>query len=92
MYDKPLYIVKGSYRVGGNFTYYTTEEEYKRLKALGTERLMNRDLLTIDTTWNENYSSCHGEVTISTRGLCRLQLEYNPDAKRKEERENARNK
>ncbi|WP_431805551.1 hypothetical protein [Bacillus pumilus] len=92
MYDKPLYIVKGSYRVGGNFTYYTTEEEYKRLKALGTERLMNRDLLTIDTTWNENNSSCHGEVTISTRGLCRLQLVCNPDAKRKEERENARNK
>ncbi len=92
MYDTPLYIVKGSYRVGGNFSYYTTEEEYKRLKAVGTERLINRAFITFDTTWNDNYRTCHGEVTISTRGLCRLKLEYNPDAKRKEERENDRNK
>ncbi|MCY7451837.1 hypothetical protein MCZ47_16475 [Bacillus altitudinis] len=92
MYDKPLYIVKGSYRIGGDFSYYTTEEEYKRLKSVGTERLMGRDFLTFGTTWNENYRDRHGEVTISTRGLCRLQLECNPDAKRKEERENARNK
>ncbi len=92
MYDKPVYIVRGSYRIGGDFSYYTTEEEYKRLRAVGTEHLMGRDFLTITTAWNEFYRDRHGEVTISTRGLCRLQLECNPDARRKEGRENARNK
>lgn len=92
MYDTPVYIVRGSYRIGGDFSYYTTEEEYKRLKAVGTERLMCCDYITFDTAWNDNYRTRHGEVTISTRGLCRLQLKYNPDAKRKEERDNARNK